>query len=115
MARKLSDKGVARVLHAAGATHVDTDREAAILGGIVRSLIDVGQFNVRAACTHAPRALAWFENTARSIHYETDGSKVRTARIQPDMSLPTEVEVRAVTKLFVANYDPDTSEGASPP
>ena len=89
---EINQRTIEKVMNAASACQVDNDRDAAILGGIVRCMIDRGKFD--------PTFVAYYTETALS------------AFKRPDNHRPSMVEVRRMVRAFQTAYEPPTEAAA---
>jgi hypothetical protein len=91
---KRDPRTIERVMKAASEVEADTNREAAILGGIVRSLTDTGHLKITYVQHYAAEAVRYF------------AKDIALTRERPDDSRPTTAEVKRVARKFIERYDP---------
>lgn len=91
-----------RIMHAASRVEPVDCREAAILGGVVRSLMDKGQVAMQYA-QHASVALMTMPplSTVPDAMFPGIGPAVN---LLPDVSMPSEGEVVAMAHKLQAEY-----------
>ena len=95
---KRDPRTVERVLTAAEAVETDSLREAAILGGLVRSLLDTGHLRIQFVRHYVPSCTAHFAEDIR-----------RSGEI-PDARWPSDAEISKVARKFLDKYDPGAAE-----
>ena len=95
MKSKMSERGRQRVMHAASQVNPKDCREAAILGGVVRCVIDTGHFNKQYVKHYVPQALSWFDSDRKHFGAEA-----------VNMKSPNDDEIAAITKRFMHFYNP---------
>lgn len=98
MSKKRDPRTVERVLMAASEVVTDSLREAAILGGIVRSLLDTGHLRISFVRHYAPQVIGFFA---------VNGDLYRE---RVDTSTPTDQEIKRVASRFLDKYDPGAAE-----
>ena len=101
----VSDRGRQKIIDAASRVDVGSDYDAAILGGIVRSLIDLGQINMHVVRQYVPQALGWFDGTRRTTHYLTSAER-HTQYMPTSRALPAVERIQNVSRLLIAQYEP---------
>lgn len=112
-----------RVLQAAAQVECVNDREAAILGGIVGSLLGTGHFTSKYVEHHTVAALDWsafvgmqLSDTinAHGVIDKTSGLFVGvTPPRHEHSSPPSKEEIAAMVERFVREYDPPRQEVAA--
>lgn len=93
----MNERSIERVLLAASSVEVQSDTDACIVGGIVRSVIDRGHFDPRYAA-HAASALMMMGKNACG---PADG-----ARRFPSTRPPTPARMGPLVLAFRNRYDP---------
>lgn len=96
--KALGQPAVSRIMLAASEVETTSHREAAVLGGIVASLIDRFRFDVKYIQHHTAAALDW----ARRMELQFPQT-FRQGGV-PDASMPTEGEIKDVAKRFRDKY-----------
>ena len=99
MKNKMSERGRQRVMHAASQVNPKDCREAAILGGVVRCVIDTGHFDKQYVKHYVPQSLSWFDSERRQFRADPVSSKS-----------PNDDEIAAITKRFMHFYNPPREE-----
>lgn len=119
MRKPPSPKTVARVLSAAEACNVRTLRESAAVGAIVRTFLDLGQFDHVYARTVANELIGGCANvTPKTMRKEMptrcyDGTVLAEPRdLMGDFSPITGPELAAAVNEFKRQYDPPTGVAA---
>ncbi len=107
--RKLDPRTVERIMLAASKVDCASHREAAILGGIVNSLVGTGHLNLGYA-THAASAAM---EMARSLMNKWQGTLGPWPLLLPDASPPTEAELRDMCARWRDQYDPPMPQEAA--
>lgn len=99
MSKKRRDpRTVERVLTAAHEVETESAREAAVLGGLVRSLLDTGHLKINYVRKYVPECVAYFGRDIRKV-----GDRI-------DVSAPSDAEIRKVASKFLEKYDPGSAE-----
>ena len=96
--KPLNQSTANRIMLAASEVETTNHREAAVLGGIVVSLVDQRRFDVRYIQHHTTAALEW----ARRMEMQFPQT-FRQGGV-PDASMPTEDEIKGVAKRFRDKY-----------
>ena len=91
----VSERGRQRAMQAGSQVNPKDGREAAILGGIVRCVIDTGHFNERFVAAYTVEALRWFESDRRQFGADPVGK-----------GPASDAEIAAITKRFMHFYSP---------
>lgn len=89
---------IERVMMAAGEVETSSCREAAILGGIVRSLIDTGHLKITFVQHYTAEAVRHF------------ASDIAGTSERPNTSRPGSAEIKKVARKFLDRYDPGHSQ-----
>lgn len=95
---KRDQRTVQRVLVAANEVETESLREAAILGGLVRSLLDTGHLRIQFVRQYVPACVTHF------------GRDFVIAGEMPALTRPSDAEIRKVASKFLEKYDPGSAE-----
>lgn len=104
-----------RILASAEAVPCRDMREAAILGGLVASLRRDGKISLKYIQHHAAAALEWV-NAGLAIDTPIDGVgsyRDITRMGHVNHGLPSESEIKAVSRKFLAVYNPPPDTGVA--
>lgn len=102
----MNDRSVEKVLQAAASIDIRHDphynaRPAAIVGGIVRSVLDKGRFDESYVAHAAGAILDWGYRTARD-----DYGMQRASVMFPDITRPKRDEIADMVRRFKDAYEP---------
>ncbi len=101
-----------RVLSAAERCEPEDERQAALIGGIVRCLIDTGHFLPQHVASNAIDLMVWALRIAKNMdatYGATEGDFGDFGeRIFPQRGHPTPPEVKVAVEMYFAQYDPPT-------
>lgn len=111
---------IERIIGAAARCEPEDDRQAAIIGAIVRVLLDTGHFQPVKVAGVAADSMGWAMSVADNMDatFETRGLWCRLMdellppaesfkdRIFPQRGYPTMAEINVAAKVFTAQYNP---------